>query len=503
MLHRQQTWQGATPPCRSPATPASCRSGTPMLVQLPAEVKQQDPFFGARICKNFGNQWFHGRIVDIEVDEMTGEPAYFVEYDDGDAEHLSESGVRAHLWRVRDTPVRRSSGPAPPPLSPANGLRHQNGCTAPPPTVESVCAGLAVVIVIALVGAVAWLALGGLWARLFHPSAGQEACSVDDQAISALGSIISEFPPVSGDELNYVFASQSVLVEPSNIQASDPVIADPPRESARISERDLPVPTSSPSADPWFREQVVPHPHHVTPDISLSSSHGAVQSEGHASLETASPDSDQEPLEWVPGDADLDLAVAVVVILAVCACVGCCKTRCEGAPAPSNQLGLRREAGQPLPTPISPMPVQTVPSSPPPDWSPSSAAIKAALAPLSSPTMAPASPLPTTHVQKSGSSAFAGQPMASTAAVATPARASAVPQTPQVPKAEVGTARAPKKNIASVRRTPKLVSPSRFRYSNSLAQLRAMGIDDSADVREALTYCQGRVDDALQELFGQ
>jgi hypothetical protein len=91
-------------------------------------------------------------------------------------------------------------------------------------------------------------------------------------------------------------------------------------------------------------------------------------------------------------------------------------------------------------------------------------------------------------------------------AVATPTRSSGMPALPKrhVAKASgsaasrhAGASRTPR------RKGPKLVDPSYFRHSRSLAHVCSMGIPDSAELREVLSYCRGDVPSAMNEMFGR
>jgi len=57
-------------------------------------MARDDLLLGTTIRKSFGGKWFHGQVINIDVDIKTGEFAYHVAYEDGDEEHLQEKEVR-------------------------------------------------------------------------------------------------------------------------------------------------------------------------------------------------------------------------------------------------------------------------------------------------------------------------------------------------------------------------------------------------------------------------
>eukprot|EP00933_Yihiella_yeosuensis_P058431 TRINITY_DN5890_c0_g2_i1.p1 TRINITY_DN5890_c0_g2~~TRINITY_DN5890_c0_g2_i1.p1 ORF type:complete len:840 (-),score=201.27 TRINITY_DN5890_c0_g2_i1:96-2615(-) len=65
------------------------------LMSLSVEKAKLDPLFGARLRKPFGDLFFTGQVIAIDVDVASGERAYHVAYEDGDEEHLGADEVKS------------------------------------------------------------------------------------------------------------------------------------------------------------------------------------------------------------------------------------------------------------------------------------------------------------------------------------------------------------------------------------------------------------------------
>eukprot|EP00440_Ansanella_granifera_P045951 gb/GFBE01049770.1/.p1 GENE.gb/GFBE01049770.1/~~gb/GFBE01049770.1/.p1 ORF type:complete len:818 (+),score=165.21 gb/GFBE01049770.1/:1-2454(+) len=124
-MKAQSAFPGATPsPARGRSSlgAASLRSSlgsnegsagaSKNLVPMTREQQRSDPFMGATIGKFFGSQFFHGQVIAIDVDVISGERAYHIAYEDGDEEHLSVAEVRQCFVRHggRSAPASEAGG---------------------------------------------------------------------------------------------------------------------------------------------------------------------------------------------------------------------------------------------------------------------------------------------------------------------------------------------------------------------------------------------------------
>lgn len=83
------------------------------LVPLPVDHARRDPFMGATIRKSFGSRFYLGRVVGVDSVAHTGERAYHVLYEDSDEEHLSAGEVQALMHRAHSQHASAAPTPRP------------------------------------------------------------------------------------------------------------------------------------------------------------------------------------------------------------------------------------------------------------------------------------------------------------------------------------------------------------------------------------------------------
>lgn len=507
------------------------RPGSPVMLQaLPPEVKQANPLYGAKICKNFGNGWFYGRVVDVEADEQTGELAYCVEYSDGDWEHLAEREVRAHLWRCTGAPIRQSCAPTPSVSRPASlapatrpaslapvsrpaSLAPMDGANHRMPAEDATPLPIGRLIVGSLF-LIALVVFSWSWDSVSSTTSHQQCdnsghCDILDfsatSASSTLSSISFEIPLVTTSVSTSLPSAEPAVVQP--------YVAPERDESA----------TTDKVEDDQLK-------YDIEDLTSLQGSEFAQQSDSASRDLAGNSDStrSEESAQNLAFDLDTILAAISIFLVVACFCPTAyrlCLSRKsvqadssthtpiwvppQLAPAsddngsllsnsPSTRVDDTQTAdsivGDPYALPFSsPVPAAPHVTSPSPVRATAPATISSAV--QSSPVL---EPLPTSDdniLLAPTSQSGLRNP------VPTPSRSPSFQSMPP-PKRIKKTHRIESDEGTASTRKKRLPSPSRFRYSSGLEQMKAMGFEDTADLREALTLNQGRVSGALQEYLG-
>lgn len=63
---------------------------------MPLKEAQADQYYGVWVRRNFGGRPVQGRVEEIDIGIRSKERLYFVKYDDGGVEHLSEEEVKEY-----------------------------------------------------------------------------------------------------------------------------------------------------------------------------------------------------------------------------------------------------------------------------------------------------------------------------------------------------------------------------------------------------------------------
>mmetsp|Transcript_54135 Transcript_54135/g.86077 ORF Transcript_54135/g.86077 Transcript_54135/m.86077 type:complete len:511 (+) Transcript_54135:50-1582(+) len=495
------------------------RPGSPVMLQaLPPEVKQTNPLYGAKICKNFGNGWFYGRVVDVEADEQTGELAYCVEYSDGDWEHLAEREVRAHLWRCTGAPIRQSCAPTPSvsrpaslapatrpaSLAPMDGANHRMPAEdATPLPIGRLIVGSLFLIAL-VVFSWSWDSVSSTTSQRQCDNSGH--CDILDFSATSLSSISFEIPLVTTSVSTSLPSAEPAVVHPYVAPERDEPAATDKVEDDQL-KYDIEDLTSLQGGE--FAQQ------------SDSASRDLAGNSDSIRSETSAPN--------LAFDLDTILAATSIFLVASFFCPTAyrlCLSRksvqadrsthapilvpTQLAPAsddngsllsnsPSSRVDDTQTAdsiaGDPYTLPFSsPVPAAPHVTSPSPVRASAPATISSAV--QSSPVL---ESLPSTSddniLLAPTSQGGLRNP------VPTPSRSPSFQSMPP-PKRIKKTHQIESDEGTASTRKKRLPSPSRFRYSSGLEQMKAMGFEDTADLREALTLNQGRVSGALQEYLG-
>merc|ERR1711871_671852 len=75
-----------------------------MIPVTEAEAKN-DKYYRCLIAKEFNRQIVRGEVKAIEIGEKTNERLYYVEYEDNEAEHITEDEVKNCLVSLPKAPV--------------------------------------------------------------------------------------------------------------------------------------------------------------------------------------------------------------------------------------------------------------------------------------------------------------------------------------------------------------------------------------------------------------
>jgi hypothetical protein len=453
-------------------------------------VKQLDPLLGARICKKFGDNWYHGRVMEVEASEKTGEFAYCIGYDDGDSEHMTEQTVRAHLWRQSKGPIRRSFAPTPPPRSPLGGAMGYAGYRdrSPAPIAQSTTPWV-VYIAAALI---VLLVASWFWDYKFSPV---EGTTHHDSSGSVSYSDFLDFPGINqAPDIASKLRFPVPEVASSTTQTPHSDIGDRSRLSdfaARLVSFEKPPDTEK--AKP--PESVMPFSTTQAPVTSLffpSQPYASVDNTGMSRESSNTGGGDSGQSSGVEED-DLDLGSTIIVLViamgSVCAICWVPLSRARSVQGQHGGADLAQHA---------------VDAMQPSTGGLAQDASARCGGAASSDRMAEAAPQTPLRSQASSAPQMPFQypsPIAEIPVMSSPAAQ---------PKSKVDGSQSfpssvptPVRAAAASASDPVRSSPGQFRHSQALAHMISLGIPDSQHLRELLNYCNGSVPDAISELFAR
>eukprot|EP00448_Togula_jolla_P013322 CAMPEP_0170582160 /NCGR_PEP_ID=MMETSP0224-20130122/7430_1 /TAXON_ID=285029 /ORGANISM="Togula jolla, Strain CCCM 725" /LENGTH=642 /DNA_ID=CAMNT_0010905355 /DNA_START=24 /DNA_END=1952 /DNA_ORIENTATION=- len=238
------------------------------VVGLPLEEQQRDPWHGLHIRKQFGQRWFHGQVIGIDVDPLTGQRAYHVAYEDGDEEHLAEPELRT--WAASSSrPSRPSSSAATalqranrprlsapaPPLAPPASLPT---LAAPPGSHEPFLAQKAGAPLLAAAGilCLACLVSFGM-AGLGRPSEERQPEAWQGEGVHAFssggkGSVVPEIKISAPVVEELVAPWQETWALPSPSRSEERQVPAKSRPARASGASRAPAPAPAPEAAPWM-----------------------------------------------------------------------------------------------------------------------------------------------------------------------------------------------------------------------------------------------------------
>lgn len=415
-----------------------------MVQPMPEEAKRLDSLRGAVIRKFMVDTsgrggWFTGRVLDVDLDCCTGEAAYHVRYDeDGDEEHLTAAEVLE--WQLPQLGPRPSSLP---PMEDTSLAR------APPWKPACLCLALA---------ALAW----GLFATSPEDSAAAKPASAKPMPASWMvqEQDLRTQPPMDVQWL-VDRQPQPQAVAPDD-RSHTPQMRIPVREAQWQNHGD-------PIQDARRAQQPIDLQLHIAPQARADAG-------GRVGLE----------LPQCRGSCQAGALTALLAAATAAATFGLA-ARARKHDAASDAGDGASDGGEPVLVPESPEPPEA-----------------------SRPTMEQP------HVPQQASRPGVGQPQRPQRAPQQ-AQQQAPQQAPQQAESRVlqplqenpgstkrqrSTPGAPRKRRRTMAEDqPPNVGQVRFKYTDSLKRAVAMGYPDTPDLRETITYANGRLEDAINNML--
>lgn len=488
-------------PVATPPPPCMSRPRSPIMLQaLPYEVKQNNPLWGARICKNFDNEWFPGRVVDVEADERTGELAYCVEYDDGDSEHLCEREVRANLWRLTGVHIRPSCAPSPSghgsrrsSLAPVDAVTRPSGIAvaqdSASPRIGLALAGLFCVIAL-FIGSWSWDSLTSAASNQQYETSGvgvtPEFANTRFEPDAMLSGISLGAPKAADvlEDAKYVTLTTGSAFNLGGESVERPyVAAQPMKDQPKVPD------ANTQDLDNIFKATEQHGPSSMAPlDTSASGSLPPVVDLAHfeyswdASADAMVESTADSAMDW---DIILGLLAFIALVAAFCVLRSSAAANAN-IQAPLMTLASNDDGSQLVNSPLLRSPIHTDPY----------------ISPVPAPNLGSSpSPIASTSLIAASSPAF--QPQPQTTLLATPQSSLQRSYNVLVPtptrSSALRSSQASYEPMVHHAHLKEGSTPSAFRYSSGLEQMKAMGFEDTADLREALTSNQGHVAGALRE----